>query len=609
MLAVLAGVPTGSTSQPVELVVRVADLAVLRSVDTVVASVSADTFVVRTEDPASLGRRRGVVWVAPDERYVAAREPSDACWRSCPVMLGGQESLRAVGAPAAWDVTIGSPAVTVAVLDTAVDVTHPELAGKVTVGPDLRPTDACSVGDPVVRGHGTGVAAVAAASTDDGAGIAGMGWSTSILSIPVLDDCGSGTATSVARGITAAVERGARIINLSVTGPHHPAVADAVAEARRRGALVVVAAGNDPYAAATYPASYPGAVSVASTDVTNSTLSAFSTRGTWVDIAAPGEDVLTASPVLGGLWIYEGTSFAAPLVSGAAALLLAVHPHFDDDDLEVSLARSARPLPGGGVAWGALDARELLEQHEGALVIADAAGGVTTYGSAPFFGSAGGLPLAAPVVAIDGTLGGYVLAAADGGVFTFGAVPFVGSAAPFALQGAITDIALSPTGKGYWLLGADGGVFAFGDAPFRGAAAAPPGASYVGITATPTGAGYWLAASDGRVVAFGDAPNVTPPRMARRVVDIQAVDRTSYWLVDEGGAVGGAGGAAPLPAAPVSLPPVRAVAIVRSSGGYWVITSDGRPVPHGHVLNDGRALPVPTAAVVDAASVSWSGDR
>ncbi|HEX4904997.1 MAG TPA: S8 family serine peptidase [Acidimicrobiales bacterium] len=441
---------------------------------------------------------------ASEVLYRAAREPDDRCFETCPIKLGDQTSLRAVGAPAAWDVTTGSADVVVAVLDTLVDVQHPDLRGKVIVGPDHRPPLACARPEPISQGHGTAVASVIAAGTDDGTGIAGIGWSTRVLAIAVLDDCGVGTAASVAAGIGSAIQRGARVINLSLTGPAHPVVEAAVERARASGVLVVAAAGNEGDDEAAFPAAYRSVVAVASTDDQNEHLSTFSSRGGWVDLAAPGEDVLAASLVAGGYWIYEGTSFSAPLVAGAAALLLAVHPHFDADDLVHGMADSARPLDG--VAWGALDAAELLQQHAGGLVLAESDGGVLTYGSASFHGSLGGVTLAAPIVGLAATPGGYLLAGADGGVFTFGAAPFLGSAGGRGLRGSVVGIAATPSGAGYWLVGADGGVFAFGDAPFLGSAGGLALRSpVVGMAATPSGAGYWLAAADGGVFAFGDA--------------------------------------------------------------------------------------------------------
>ena len=539
---------------------------------------------------------------ASEVLYRAARVPNDRCFETCPIKLGGQANLRAVGAPAAWDVTTGSPEVIVAVLDTLVDDRHPELRGKVLVGPDLRPDLACVRPDALNRGHGTAVASVIAAGTDDGTGMAGIGWSTRVLSIPVLDDCGVGTAESVAAGVVAAVARGARVVNLSLTGPPHPVVEDAIDRARASGVLVVAAAGNEGDDEATFPAAYRNVVAVGSTDDDNAQLSWFSNRGSWVDLGAPGEDVLVAAPVAGGYWISDGTSFSAPLVAGAAALLLAVHPHFDAGDLAHSLADAARPM--AGVLWGALDVAELLDQHAGALLLAEADGGVLTYGSAAFHGSLGGVRLAAPIVGIAASPGGYRLAGADGGVFAFGDARFAGAVAGIPLRAPIVGIAATPSGAGYWLVAADGGVFAFGDAPFLGSAVgrARPG-SVVGMAATPTGAGYWLASADGGVFAFGDAPFAgSAAGRGRRIVGIAAAGPSAYRLLDAAGGTSTFGSAPRLE--PVQVPEAAAVGIAPAMGGsgYWIASVDGRITSVGHVLDDGRTRPVPTSAIVGIAA-------
>jgi hypothetical protein len=130
-----------------------------------------------------------------------------------------------------------------------------------------------------------------------------------------------------------------------------------------------------------------------------------------------------------------------------------------------------------------------------------------TYPPLPFYGSAVGLPLRAPVVGIAAPdNGGYWLAGADGGVFSFGDAGFYGSAAGTTLRSPIVGIATTPDGKGYWLVAADGGVFTYGDAGFYGSAAnlhlRKP---IVGMSPTPDGGGYWLVGADGGVFAFGDA--------------------------------------------------------------------------------------------------------
>jgi N-acetylmuramoyl-L-alanine amidase len=139
------------------------------------------------------------------------------------------------------------------------------------------------------------------------------------------------------------------------------------------------------------------------------------------------------------------------------------------------------------------------------LVASD--GGVFSF-NAPFYGSAGALPLARPVVGAAATPdgGGYWLVASDGGVFSYGNAAFYGSEGGQPLNQPIVGMAATPTDHGYWLVASDGGIFTFGDAGFFGSTGSIRlNRPVVGMAATPTGHGYWLVASDGGIFTFGDA--------------------------------------------------------------------------------------------------------
>jgi len=193
--------------------------------------------------------------------------------------------------------------------------------------------------------------------------------------------------------------------------------------------------------------------------------------------------------------------------------------------------------------------------------VAASDGGVFAYGASSFHGSAGGLPLQAPVVGIAATPSGrgYWLAAADGGVFAYGDAPFLGSATGQPLAAAVVGITPSPTGLGYWMVAGDGGVFAFGDARFFGSAAGVPlQQRVIGIAATGSGGGYWLAAADGGVFAYGDggffgntraraaAPDTagaptasTSPALPRATGITASHTGTGYWIADFFGDISG----------------------------------------------------------------------
>jgi hypothetical protein len=179
-----------------------------------------------------------------------------------------------------------------------------------------------------------------------------------------------------------------------------------------------------------------------------------------------------------------------------------------------------------------------------------AEGVVEAVGDAPFFGSAAGMGLNAPVVSMAPTRsgGGYWLASSDGGVFAFGDAGFSGSAVLRPVDAPVVRLEPTPTGGGYWLVTANGGVLAFGDARFYGSALSLPEVRFVGMAATPTGEGYWLTSSDGRVFAFGDALT---------------------------GGVSSGRAAAGLSGDPPSPTPIVSMAATPSGRGYWLVARDG----------------------------------
>lgn len=280
---------------------------------------------------------------------LALTAPNDPDWSQ-------QWGLRQIEAPAAWALTHGaSRPVVVAVVDSGVDPAQPDLQGALVPGADF----ADSTGSTADQyGHGTMVAGVIAARGNNGQGIAGVCWVCLVMPIKVLDANGAGTATGVAQGIRWAVDHGASIINMSfvLSGPDAD-VEDAIAYAHAHSVLVVAAAGNSGSGDPTYPASYPFVVSVAATDASDA-LYPWSTHGSWVTLAAPGCTTTTA--LGGGFASFCGTSAAAPLVAGLAALGYEAGAP-SEAALEAALERTATPLPGD-VGSGRVDAVQLVRQ-------------------------------------------------------------------------------------------------------------------------------------------------------------------------------------------------------------------------------------------------------
>ncbi|MDX6198741.1 MAG: hypothetical protein QOJ79_1892 [Actinomycetota bacterium] len=281
----------------------------------------------------------GVEWAQVDRPVHGLRTPNDP-------MFVQQWSLDAVHAPAAWNVETGRRNhVLVAVLDTGVDASHPDLMGHVRAGGDFVDGDT----DPSDEfGHGTAVSGVIAASTNNKLGVAGISWGATVLAERVLGAEGSGSMCTVAFGIVDAVDAGAKVLNLSLGGAGDACpliMSKALSYAHDHGALVVVSAGNDGGHGnpVDYPAGCAGAFAVGATDP-NDHRAGFSEYGPQVDITAPGVLVLTTSWEKGGQHGYafeSGTSLSAPIVSGAAALLLSRHPEWSPDQVQARLMATA----------------------------------------------------------------------------------------------------------------------------------------------------------------------------------------------------------------------------------------------------------------------------
>jgi thermitase len=231
---------------------------------------------------------------------------------------GNQWALPKVNAPQAWDLSTGSSNVVIAIIDTGIQLNHPDLQSKLVPGWDFVNNDNIPDDD---EGHGTHCAGIAAAATNNSTGIAGLGWNCSLMPVKVLDQAGNGTYLNVAAGMTWAVDNGAKVLSLSLSGSSPSnTLLNAVNYAWNNGVVVVAAAGNSNSSTPEYPAWYSNCIAVGSTD-SNDQRSSFSNFGNdWVDVAAPGSSIL--STYIGSTYATSsGTSMATPLVAGLAGLL------------------------------------------------------------------------------------------------------------------------------------------------------------------------------------------------------------------------------------------------------------------------------------------------
>lgn len=256
------------------------------------------------------GLNAKVVYAEPDFVAQVVDSPDDPGF-------GNQWGMVKVEAAQAWEITTGSSNINIAILDTGVDLDHPDLADKLIS--NINFSNSGTTDD--VYGHGTHVAGIAAAITDNGVGVAGLGYNSTIMNVKVLSDIGAGLYSWIASGIIWAADNGAEIINMSLGGPSESStLEEAINYAWNKGVVVVAAAGNNGDTTPMYPAYYTNCIAVAATDA-NDARASFSNYGDWVDVAAPGASIY--STLKNGNYGYlSGTSMASPHVAGLAALVL-----------------------------------------------------------------------------------------------------------------------------------------------------------------------------------------------------------------------------------------------------------------------------------------------
>ena len=357
-------------------------------------------FVVSSEHPA----RRVANWLRQDARVaevelnyrrtLASGIPSDQAYSA-----GAQRPLDLVRLPEAWSTTTGSSDQTVAVLDTGVVLDHPEFAGRLVPGIDLVNDDA--VPDDV-DGHGSMVAGVMAANANNGVGGAGITWQTKIMPVKIVQHSAT-TDARLAAGITWAADHGADVINMSLAGGGQSTVVQAaIAHAVAQDIVIVAAAGDSWSTSPRFPGASAGVIAVAATDAHGAIMPA-ANSGSWVDIAAPGAELF--GPTVPWRDDYEtrsGSSMAAAVVAGVAALVRAHDPLASRDDVAATLAATARDASAAGTddSFGA------------GIVDAAAAVGHAPAEAIPDAYTATTIPL--PPGAADASIGGFL---DDGTIF------------------------------------------------------------------------------------------------------------------------------------------------------------------------------------------------
>jgi thermitase len=306
---------------------------------------------LRQDPQVAYAERNGILTVqeTPNDPYFL----NDSQW-----------GMTKIGAPAAWDQVTGTYPITIAVVDTGVWGSHPDLAAKMVDG-WYRYDDGGGVivSGPIpagtnsdLLGHGTHVAGIAAASTNNGIGVAGVNWGAPIMPFRVFK-LDYATDYDVSVGILWVADHGARVINLSLGGPDYvQTLADAVAYAWEHGAIVLAAAGNSNAATPFYPAAYPNVLGVANSgasDITTNYPTGPGGYGSWVDLAAPGQSIISTYNN-GGYTYLSGTSMATPHAAGLAALIWSANPSLTNAQVTYILTSTAEkvgPYPYDASGW------------------------------------------------------------------------------------------------------------------------------------------------------------------------------------------------------------------------------------------------------------------
>src|SRR2546428_11715622 len=326
-----------------------------------IRSMAADREVIQIGGSSSLDD--ALAAYRSDPRVLSAEPDYMAAYTDVPSdpLFSQQWALAKIGAPTAWSTTHGSASIYVADLDSGIfDEAstfpapdglrgHPDLRGKVALRADFSgstcstgPTDDCT-------NHGTLTAGVIGASSNNGVGVASIGYNTRLFNAKLGD--GAASLSAAANAVVWATNNGARVINMSFgsAGACPSYFQDSVNYAWSSGVVLVAAAGNSSSSTSFNPANCEHVIAVASTGQSDA-LSSFSNFGSWVHLAAPGESILSTDYV-GGYASVSGTSFSAPYVSGLAALVRAVSPDATALSLTQRIETTADPVPGTGVSW------------------------------------------------------------------------------------------------------------------------------------------------------------------------------------------------------------------------------------------------------------------
>ncbi|AIE58719.1 S8 family peptidase [Bacillus methanolicus] len=255
-----------------------------------------------------------------------------------------QWNLPVIQTEAGWDITKGDEKIIIAVVDTGVDLNHPDLRKRLTKGYNVLENNDYPDDD---NGHGTHVAGIIASETNNREGIAGITWYNKIMPIKAMGAEGYGSTFDIAKGIIWAADHGAKVINLSL-GNYHPSslMKEAVKYAFEKNAVIISAAGNDNSNHPSFPAAYPEVLGVSAVSYSGQR-APFSNYGDYIDVSAPGVQIPSTyfNKQYAAL---SGTSMASPHVAGLAGLILSANPNLTNKDVMNIIKSTAYDLGAPG---------------------------------------------------------------------------------------------------------------------------------------------------------------------------------------------------------------------------------------------------------------------
>ncbi|MEX2012843.1 MAG: S8 family peptidase [Candidatus Levyibacteriota bacterium] len=287
-----------------------------------------DTHVVKVPAGATVSEIIDTYRALPEVEYAEPNFLAKAFLTPNDPLFNDQWNLKKILAEDSYDVVKGGFG-PIAIIDTGVDGTHTDLSGLVLEGYNTIDENTNTSDD---HGHGTHVAGVASAQTDNANGIASISYQSSILPVKVLKSDGTGTYDDLSEGIIYAADKGARLVNLSLGGSSDSTTLKrAVEYAQARGSILVAAAGNNGNDAPVYPAAYSGVLAVSASDQ-NDNLASFSSYGNNIFVSSPGVSITSSVP--GNSYNkYSGTSMSAPHLAGLLVLALSAKPSLSNSEL------------------------------------------------------------------------------------------------------------------------------------------------------------------------------------------------------------------------------------------------------------------------------------